>query len=76
VTNITVDLDAGTRTFTKASGTGEGITPDETFKVVTKDQTAPPVRKFPLGVVGLDVSARKVSFFGRKPGIKKGGKRL
>lgn len=64
--NITVDLDRGIRSFGKAKGTGKGITPDETFQVVTKDKTRPPTKEFAQGVVKLNVTPRKVFFTRRQ----------
>jgi hypothetical protein len=66
VTNITVDIDRGTRTFDKAEGSGKGITPDETFKVLSKDKTRPTARQFDQGVVRLNVTPRRVFFARRK----------
>jgi hypothetical protein len=66
VTNITVDIDQGIRTFDKAEGSGKGITPDETFKVLKKDRTRPKAKQFDQGVVRLNVTPRSVSFTRRK----------
>ena len=69
--NITTDLDTGKQTFDRAKGSGKGVTPSESFKVVTKDKSKPPQRKFPLGVVNLQVGPSSVSFQRRLKGKEK-----
>ena len=63
--NITVDIDRGTRAFSKAKGSGKGTSPDETFRVVRKDKTEPTAKEFDQGVVKLNVTPRRV-FFSRR----------
>lgn len=64
--NITVDIDKGTRTFSKAGSTGKAVTPNSTFTVLTKDKSRPVGRVFRQGAVDLQVTPRSISFAGRK----------
>lgn len=60
--DVTVDIDKGVRSFQKASTTGKKVTPDSTFKIVSKDKTRPTPKVFRQGVVDLTVTPNSLAF--------------